>query len=195
MVERLEVQRAVAARPGEIFAVLSDPRGHVAIQSSGMLMEAAGTLSARWEIPSSCTWTGKRSTTIPRSVRGHGRNRHVRAGPEVAWTIHGQLDLGHVCGYWTSASNRLRHSAYWMATVLCARAVPLPHPSADLAHNCCYLYGSSGGPWPYPTVHFDTRRATGRDSDVENHNDGRQPRWPRWTSAAATVVRWCPYRP
>src|SRR6266851_3249822 len=33
------------------------------------------------------------------------------------------------------------------------------------------------------------------DSDVENHNEGRQPRWPRWTSAAATVVRWCPYRP
>src|SRR5216683_6952277 len=42
-------------------------------------------------------------------------------------------------------------------------------------------------------VLFDTSRATGRDSDLENHNEGRQPRWPRWTSAAATVVRWCPY--
>src|SRR5260221_14419100 len=31
MVERLEVRRAVAARPGEIFAVLSDPGGHVAL--------------------------------------------------------------------------------------------------------------------------------------------------------------------
>ena len=36
MAERLEVQRAVAASAGEIFAVLSDPRGHVAIDSSGM---------------------------------------------------------------------------------------------------------------------------------------------------------------
>src|SRR5258708_23194142 len=44
---------------------------------------------------------------------------------------------GYSHQYWTSASNRLRDSAYWMATVLCARAVPLPHPSADLAHNCC----------------------------------------------------------
>jgi hypothetical protein len=42
MTERLEVQQAVAASPGEIFAVLKDPRGHVAIDSSGMLMEASG---------------------------------------------------------------------------------------------------------------------------------------------------------
>ncbi|HUK73569.1 MAG TPA: hypothetical protein VLW50_33305 [Streptosporangiaceae bacterium] len=42
MPERLEVQRAVAASAGEIFAVLTDPRGHVAIDSSGMLMEASG---------------------------------------------------------------------------------------------------------------------------------------------------------
>ena len=44
MTERLEVQRAVAASPGEIFAVLKDPRGHVAIDSSGMLMEASGEI-------------------------------------------------------------------------------------------------------------------------------------------------------
>jgi hypothetical protein len=42
MPERLEVQRAVAASAGEIFAVLTDPRGHVAIDSSGMLMAASG---------------------------------------------------------------------------------------------------------------------------------------------------------
>jgi hypothetical protein len=44
MPERLEVQRAVAASAGEIFAVLTDPRGHAAIDSSGMLMEASGVL-------------------------------------------------------------------------------------------------------------------------------------------------------
>jgi len=42
MPERLEVQRAVAAPPDGIFAALTDPRGHVAIDSSGMLMEASG---------------------------------------------------------------------------------------------------------------------------------------------------------
>ena len=41
MRERVEVQRAVAASAGEIFAVLTDPRGHVAIDSSGMLEHTA----------------------------------------------------------------------------------------------------------------------------------------------------------
>src|ERR1700690_1344695 len=47
MPERLEVQRAVAASAGEIFAVLTDPRGHVAIDSSGMLMAASGDTAAK----------------------------------------------------------------------------------------------------------------------------------------------------
>ncbi|MFI5729547.1 SRPBCC family protein [Kribbella sp. NPDC051587] len=40
--ERFEVQREIAATPAEIFAVLRDPRGHVAIDSSGMLQSADG---------------------------------------------------------------------------------------------------------------------------------------------------------
>ena len=36
----MEVQRAIAATPEEIFAVVSDPQGQVAIDSSGMLMSA-----------------------------------------------------------------------------------------------------------------------------------------------------------
>ncbi len=40
--ERIEVQRRIAATPSTIFAVLCDPRGHVAIDSSGMLQSAAG---------------------------------------------------------------------------------------------------------------------------------------------------------
>ena len=42
MGERLEVQRAIAAEPAGIFSVLTDPAGHVAIDSSGMLMGASG---------------------------------------------------------------------------------------------------------------------------------------------------------
>ena len=40
--ERLEVQRTIAAAPAAIFGVLRDPNGHVAIDSSGMLMRATG---------------------------------------------------------------------------------------------------------------------------------------------------------
>ncbi|MGH9045723.1 MAG: polyketide cyclase, partial [Acidimicrobiales bacterium] len=40
--ERIEVQRTIAAPPPAVFAVLSDPHGHVAIDSSGMLMDATG---------------------------------------------------------------------------------------------------------------------------------------------------------
>ena len=40
--ERMEVQRTIEAEPAAIFAVLSDPQGHVAIDSSGMLMDATG---------------------------------------------------------------------------------------------------------------------------------------------------------
>jgi len=38
--ERIEVSRAIAADPATIFDVLRDPKGHVAIDSSGMLMDS-----------------------------------------------------------------------------------------------------------------------------------------------------------
>lgn len=40
--ERFEVQREIAAPPAKVFALLCDPRGHVAIDSSGMLQSADG---------------------------------------------------------------------------------------------------------------------------------------------------------
>ena len=41
--ERIEVSRAIAAAPATIFAILRDPKGHVAIDASGMLMGASGS--------------------------------------------------------------------------------------------------------------------------------------------------------
>jgi len=41
--ERFEVQRQVAAAPAKVFALLCDPAGHVAIDSSGMLQSAEGS--------------------------------------------------------------------------------------------------------------------------------------------------------
>jgi uncharacterized protein YndB with AHSA1/START domain len=40
--ERFDVQRHIAAPAPEIFSVLTDPRGHVLIDSTGMLMSAEG---------------------------------------------------------------------------------------------------------------------------------------------------------
>lgn len=40
--ERFEVQREIAASPSAVFAVLCEPSGHVAIDSSGMLQSAEG---------------------------------------------------------------------------------------------------------------------------------------------------------
>jgi hypothetical protein len=42
MTERIEVQRTIPASAHDIFRVLSDPQGHVAIDSSGMLLDAEG---------------------------------------------------------------------------------------------------------------------------------------------------------
>src|SRR5277367_4547900 len=100
MPERMEVQRAVAATPGEIFAVLSDPQGHVAIDSSGMLMSATGDP------------VGKAGATFVVHMDREALNDYplglydvtveivaFEKDREIAWTVHGQLDLGHVYGY------------------------------------------------------------------------------------------------
>ena len=42
MTERIEVQRTIAAPAADIFALLCDPQGHVAIDASGMLQDADG---------------------------------------------------------------------------------------------------------------------------------------------------------
>ena len=42
MTERIEIERSIPAPAAEIFALLCDPRGHVTIDSSGMLQDAEG---------------------------------------------------------------------------------------------------------------------------------------------------------
>ena len=39
---RIETTRRIEASPEEVFAVLCDPQGHVAIDASGMLQDADG---------------------------------------------------------------------------------------------------------------------------------------------------------
>src|SRR5882757_4682529 len=100
--ERFEVQRTIAADPSAIFRVLSDPQGHVTIDSSGMLMDA----------------TGDRVSAVGESFVVHMDREALNDYPlgeydvtvtiktfvpdrEIAWTIVGVVKppIGHVYGY------------------------------------------------------------------------------------------------
>ena len=100
MSERIEVSRLIKADPSEIFRVLCDPQGHVAIDSSGMLQSASGEAvrgvgdsfvvhmdrEALNDFP-----LGEYDVTV--SITTFEQDR------EIAWTILGQLNIGHVYGY------------------------------------------------------------------------------------------------
>jgi hypothetical protein len=98
----MEVERTIAADPEAIFALLCDPRGHVAIDSSGMLMSA----------------TGEPVSAVGDSFVVHMDREALNDYPmglydvtvtiktfvpdrEIAWTILGQIrpQIGHVYGY------------------------------------------------------------------------------------------------
>jgi hypothetical protein len=100
--ERLEVQRTIAADPATVFRLLCDPAGHVAIDSSGMLMSS----------------TGDPVTAVGDSFVVHMDREALNDYPmglydvtvtitafvpdrEIAWTILGQIQpqIGHVYGY------------------------------------------------------------------------------------------------
>jgi Polyketide cyclase / dehydrase and lipid transport len=101
--ERIEVQRTIAADPEAIFRVLCDPQGHVAIDSSGMLMDASGdpvsavgdsfVVHMDREALNDYPELGKYDVTV--TIRRFEPDR------EIAWTILGQIrpQIGHVYGY------------------------------------------------------------------------------------------------
>jgi hypothetical protein len=100
--ERIEVDRLIEAGPAAVFAVLRDPKGHVAIDSSGMLMDSTGDpveavgdsfvvhmdREALNDYP-----LGKYDVTV--TITKYAPDR------EIAWTILGQIrpQIGHVYGY------------------------------------------------------------------------------------------------
>ncbi len=100
--ERLEIERTIPADAATIFRVLCDPQGHVAIDSSGMLMDA----------------TGGSVTAVGDSFVVHMDREALNDYPmgrydvtvtittfvpdrEIAWTIVGEIrpPIGHVYGY------------------------------------------------------------------------------------------------
>ena len=100
--ERIWADRVMPASPAEIFAVLCDPDGHVAMDSSGMLQSAEGEpvtavgdqfvvhmdREALGDLP-----MGTYDVTV--IITRHEPDRHIE------WTIDGTIKppIGHVYGY------------------------------------------------------------------------------------------------
>lgn len=100
--ERLEVQRAIAADPASIFAIVSSPEGHVAIDASGMLMSATGEPAAA--VGDTFTIHMDREALNDYPLGLYDVEVHITAfeqDREIAWTIKGQIkpQIGHVYGY------------------------------------------------------------------------------------------------
>jgi hypothetical protein len=103
MTERIEVQRTIAAPASDIFAVLCDPQGHVAIDSSGMLQDADGdpvraagdsfVVHMDRESLNDFPQLGKYDVTV--QIAEFEQDRLI------SWTILGQIrpQIGHVYGY------------------------------------------------------------------------------------------------
>jgi hypothetical protein len=100
--ERMEVQRTIAADPATIFRVLCDPRGHVTIDSSGMLQSATGepagavgdTFVVHMDREALNDYPlGLYDVTV--TITKFERDR------EIAWTVLGMIKppLGHIYGY------------------------------------------------------------------------------------------------
>jgi hypothetical protein len=98
--ERFEVERTIPADPATVFAVLRDPKGHVAIDSTGMLQSSSGepasevgdTFVIHMDRESLNDYPlGKYDVTV--TITTYEQDR------EIAWTIHGRWNLGHIYGY------------------------------------------------------------------------------------------------
>ncbi len=100
--ERFEVTREIPTSPAKIFALLCDPQGHVAIDSSGMLVGATGAPAAKVgdsfvvhmdrealnDYP-----LGKYDVTV--TIVTYDQDR------ELAWDVMGlaRPKIGHIYGY------------------------------------------------------------------------------------------------
>jgi hypothetical protein len=130
--ERIEARRLIEAPPAAIFAVLTDPRGHVAIDSSGMLQSADGEpvrqagdrfvvhmdREALGDLP-----MGKYDVTVIIT--------RLEPDTEIEWTISGTIQppIRHLYGYrleprdggtlvtsyydWSQIDDRYRERVTW----------------------------------------------------------------------------------
>lgn len=103
MTERMETSRLIAAPASAIFALLCDPQGHVAIDSSGMLQDAEGepvtaagdsfVVHMDRESLNDYPELGKYDVTVT--------IKDFEQDALISWTILGRIrpQIGHVYGY------------------------------------------------------------------------------------------------
>jgi hypothetical protein len=102
MTQRIEVSRPIAATPAAVFAVLCDPQGHVAIDSSGMLQSADGEPVAA--VGNSFVVHMDRESLGDYDLGTYDVTVTISAyeqDREIAWTVLGKVrpQIGHVYGY------------------------------------------------------------------------------------------------
>jgi hypothetical protein len=103
MTQHIETHRTIPAPAADIFTLLCDPQGHVAIDSSGMLQDADGdpvravgdsfVVHMDRESLNDFPQLGKYDVTV--SITEFERDRLI------SWTVLGQIQppIGHVYGY------------------------------------------------------------------------------------------------
>ena len=100
--ERMEVARTIPAAPERIFALLSDPKGHVTIDSSGMLMDSTGEPATK--VGDEFVIHMDREALNDFPMGRYDVTVHITTfepDREIAWTIQGQIkpQIGHIYGY------------------------------------------------------------------------------------------------
>lgn len=100
--ERMEVSRPIAAAPGDIFAIVSDPKGHVQIDASGMLMSSTGAPATK--VGDTFTIHMDREALNDYPLGLYDVTVEIvtyEQDLEIAWTIKGRIEpqIGHVYGY------------------------------------------------------------------------------------------------
>ena len=100
--ERIEVDRVIHAGPADIFQVIQDPKGHVAIDSSGMLMGATGEPATKVGDTFVIHMDRQALNDYPLGIYDVTvLITRFEENKEIAWTVIGQLEpqIGHVYGY------------------------------------------------------------------------------------------------
>ncbi|MBI3213136.1 MAG: SRPBCC family protein [Mycobacterium sp.] len=103
MTDRIEVPRTIAAPAADIFAVLCDPQGHVAIDASGMLQDADGAPVAAVGDEFVVHMDRDALNDFPELGRYDVTVKITEFEQDrlIAWTVLGQIKppIGHVYGY------------------------------------------------------------------------------------------------
>ncbi|MCV7031992.1 polyketide cyclase [Mycobacterium sherrisii] len=103
MSERIEAQRTISAAAHDIFRLLCDPQGHVAIDSTGMLQDADGDPVAAVGDEFVVHMDREALNDYPQLGKYDVTVQITEFDPDrlIAWTVLGRLrpQIGHVYGF------------------------------------------------------------------------------------------------